>query len=101
MTLSSGSASSTYAYDYLGQRIKQITGASTTIYATNGYNLTASSTEKQIMANGILLATIDKNATSSAVTRYVLNDFPSYIVIGKSSSYVSPPLNFTLTSSYE
>ncbi|MEW5861136.1 MAG: RHS repeat-associated core domain-containing protein, partial [Cyanobacteriota bacterium] len=71
---SSSGATSTYAYDSTNQRILLTTGTSTTLYLTVGYNLTGSSTVKQIIANGILLATIDRNGTSTAVSRYVLTD---------------------------
>jgi RHS repeat-associated protein len=73
MTQSTGGATSTYAYDSAGQRIKLTVGTSTTIYPTGGYDVSGSSTVKQITANGMLLATIDK-ATSTAVMHYILTD---------------------------
>lgn len=63
---------STYAYDSSNQRIKLITGASTTIFATKEYNITGSSTAKYISANNIGIASV--NYVTSSVMRYILND---------------------------
>lgn len=60
-----GNGSSTYAYDYLGARVSLRENATTTIFPTPSYNVafgsstsTASTTVKSILANGLLIATV-------------------------------------------
>lgn len=72
LTQSNGSATSTYLYDSLNQRIKLVENSTSTIFPTTIYNVTGSSTVKQILANGIIVATVE--ASTTALTRYVLND---------------------------
>ena len=74
MTQSTGTnATSSYVYDVLNQRIKLTENSTSTLFLTNNYNITGSSTVKSIFANGILVANINK-ATSTAVIRYALTD---------------------------
>lgn len=68
--------SSTYMYDYLGQRVKLVENGATTIFPDMYYNVAvggAATSTKHLFANGILIATVEKNPSTTAV-RYILDD---------------------------
>lgn len=69
---SSSNTTSSYRYDSLNQRIELTTGTSTTIYIAMSYNVTGSSTVKNITVNDISIATV--SYTTSSVMRYILTD---------------------------
>jgi RHS repeat-associated protein len=76
-----GSASSSYAYDYLGQRVELRENATTTILPTTNYNVafgtstsTASTTVKSVFANGVLVATVQGNSGATGTLYYDLAD---------------------------
>ena len=70
---------STYAYDYLGNRVRLVENAVTTTFPTKFYSVMqggTATTSADIFANGLLLATVGDNAsgTVSSTMRYVLSD---------------------------
>jgi len=67
-------ATSTYGYDYTGERASVTNGTSTTYYPETTYNANGTSTiTKTIYANGELVATV-QNGTSTTVS-YVSDDY--------------------------
>ena len=60
-------ATSTYAYDASGQRIKQTSGGVTTVYPTKYYNTDGTTPTKHIFANGELIATIVGTGATTTV----------------------------------
>jgi RHS repeat-associated protein len=74
VTASSTGATSTYGYDFLGQRAKVVNGTSTTYYPETTYDVNGSTTVKHIFFNGALLATVSSAPSSSVVTGYASND---------------------------
>ena len=77
-----GTATSTYAYDWAGNRVSQTTGNTTTVYPTNLYSVmsttvgstTNATTTKFIFGGGTLLSTVDQAGTSTPVVHYVHSD---------------------------
>ena len=66
-----GLASTTYAYDYSGYKVKKTTPTSTTYSPNKFYSVLATTTPiytKNIYANGLLVATINSTGTTSAAT---------------------------------
>ena len=66
-----GAATSTYAYDYAGSRVKTIEGSTTTAYPNKYFSTTVGTnaiTTKYIYANGLLVSTIGATGTTSAAT---------------------------------
>ena len=66
-----GGATSTYAYDYAGNRVKTTDTTGTNFYPNKYYSVFATTTPvttKNIYANGLLVATIGATGTTSAAT---------------------------------
>lgn len=75
LTTHQSGATSTYGYDYTGQRVEVTNGTSTPTYYPEPtyYELGTSTITKNIYANGMLVATIQK--ATSTVTSYVADDY--------------------------
>jgi hypothetical protein len=61
-------ATSSYAYDYQGDRVKLVESGITTVFPTKFYNTAlngASTTVKHIFANGLLIATIQNGSSTT------------------------------------
>jgi RHS repeat-associated protein len=72
-----GSATSTYSYDYQDNRVKLVESNATTIFPNKLYNVMSgglATSTKHLFADGILLATVTHPSSTTATTRYVLND---------------------------
>ncbi len=72
-----GIATSTYAYDHEGNRVKLVEGATTTIFPNFLYSTTTGATgttTKHVFGNGSMLATIEKAGSGDPTTRYIHTD---------------------------
>src|SRR3989338_3510931 len=59
-----GTATSTYAYDHQGQRVKLDTGTAATLYPNKSYNTSSTSTTKHIFTpSGTLIATVTNDGS--------------------------------------
>jgi RHS repeat-associated protein len=76
-TNTASSATTTYAYDHTGERVKLTEGSTTTYFPSKLYEQqgTTGTTTKHIFANGVLIATVEKATASSTPTvRYIHTD---------------------------
>jgi len=64
LTATSSNASTSYGYDYTGQRVELATGSSTTYYPETTYNVNGGTITKSIFADGLLVSTIVNASTS-------------------------------------
>lgn len=62
LTQSSGGSTVTYAYDHTGQRVKLVSGGTTTRYANKLYNTDGTKNTKHIYARDLLIATLENTA---------------------------------------
>jgi RHS repeat-associated protein len=76
-TSSSGTASTTYAYDHTSERVKKTVGSVTTLYANDYWNKqgtgAGATTTRQIYGNGEVIATVEGNGTATS-TNYAHGD---------------------------
>jgi YD repeat-containing protein len=68
-----GSATSTYAYDHVGNRVKVTTASSTTVFPNRFYNTTTSGTAatvKSVFAGSELVATAESNSSATSTIAF-------------------------------
>ncbi len=100
-----GTATSSYAYDYLGSRVKLVEGGVTTIFPNKFYNVVlggASTSTKHIFANDILLATIENGTTTnggSGSSTIALDATTTNITTGFNAGPITKTWTHTLASS--
>jgi len=74
LTQSGGAtATTTYAYDHTGQRIKYSDGTTKTYYPNKYFNVNNTTTTDHIFANDVLVATIEKTGQATT-TNYIHTD---------------------------
>jgi RHS repeat-associated protein len=71
--VATGTATSTYAYDYMNQRVKEVAGSVTTIYPHKYWNIVGATSTAYIYAGDQLLSTIVADGRSTT-TRYIHTD---------------------------
>jgi len=65
LTASSSNSSSTYGYDYTGERVSVANGGTTTYYPETTYSVNGTTRNKNIFADGVLVATVQNATTTS------------------------------------
>ncbi|HET9410040.1 MAG TPA: FG-GAP-like repeat-containing protein [Candidatus Sulfotelmatobacter sp.] len=83
-SVTSSTASSSYAYDYTGARIKIINGSSTTYYPETTYSANSTTRTKHIFAAGVLVATIQNTTSTVTLTPSLIQQATSTASSGTS-----------------
>ena len=66
LSASSSNSTSSYGYDYTGQRVEVVSATSTTYYPETTYSVNGTTRTKHIFADGLLLATIQNSSNTGA-----------------------------------
>jgi RHS repeat-associated protein len=98
---------STYAYDYLGNRVKLVEGATTTIFPTTFYNVasgSATTTTEHIFADGLLVGTVQNTTTGgggggSGTSTIALDATSTSITNGFNAGPITKSWTHTITGS--
>ena len=84
----------TYQYDASGQRIKKSTPTQTTLYPSNTYEQTGTTTLKHVYANGNLVATVKSDTPTAKIFYNHQDHLSSTAVVTDKDGYLNQVLSY-------